>query len=263
MSRFQRAFGALVLGQCAHSAEEYLGRLWESFPPARLVSSVVSTDLERGFLLANLALVAFGLWCWLWPVRRGWPAAVPLAWAWVTLEVVNGIGHSLWALRQGGYTPGVATAPVLLILATYLAHQLRQTRIRMDRALYISVWVTMLVGCSDSQVICAPLPPWAVAVDVRDSVTDAPLVTEARGAVFLAGALEDSLRRDRILHLSSDSLLVGGMTEGLVEVRVERAGYLAWSAANVQTRLSGGDCPHWETQQLVARLQTAPPGLGR
>src|SRR5688500_4804647 len=105
----------------------------------------------------------------------------------------------------------------------------------MYRALCISLSLATLFGCSDSQVICAPLPPWAVAVDVRDSVTDAPLVSEARGAVFLAEALEDSLRRDRILHLSSDSLLVGGMTEGQVEVRVERAGYLPWSAADVQT----------------------------
>ena len=136
-------------------------------------------------------------------------------------------------------------------------------RSRLYRALPIPVWLSLLVGCSDSQVICAPLPPWAVAVDVRDSVTDAPLVSGARGAVFLAGALEDSLRRDRILHLSSDSLLVGGMTEGFVEVRVERAGYLPWSAADVQTSLSGGDCPSWETQQLVARMQTAPGGLRR
>jgi hypothetical protein len=126
MAQSRTAFGALILGQCAHSAEEYIGRLWESFPPARVVSGLVSEDLERGFLLANVALVAFGLWCWLWPVRRRWPAGVPLAWAWVTLEVINGIGHSLWTLRQGGYTPGVGTAPVLLVLAIYLARQLRQ-----------------------------------------------------------------------------------------------------------------------------------------
>jgi hypothetical protein len=60
MSRFQTAFLALVLAQSAHSAEEYVGRLWESFPPARLVSGLISTDLERGFVLANVALVAFG-----------------------------------------------------------------------------------------------------------------------------------------------------------------------------------------------------------
>jgi hypothetical protein len=128
----------------------------------------------------------------------------------------------------------------------------------MYRALYMSLWLTTLVGCSDSQVICAPLPPWAVAVDVRDSVTDAPLASEARGAVFLAGILEDSLRHERLLHLSSDTLLVGGMTEGLVDVRIEHPGYLGWLATGVQTRLSQGECPDWETQELVARLQTAP-----
>jgi hypothetical protein len=120
------------------------------------------------------------------------------------------------------------------------------------------LWLTTLVGCSDSQVICAPLPPWAVAVDVRDSVTDALLASQARGAVFLAGALDDSLRPERLLHLSSDTLLVGGITEGLVDVHVEHPGYLGWSATNVQTRLGGGDCPDWETQELVARLQSAP-----
>jgi hypothetical protein len=121
MRRLQSAFGALVLTQAAHSIEEYVGRLWESFPPARLVAGLVSDDLERGFLILNLLLVGFGVWCWLWPVRRGWPIAVPLAWTWVGLETINGIGHPLWSLRQGGYTPGVATAPLLLVLATNLA----------------------------------------------------------------------------------------------------------------------------------------------
>jgi hypothetical protein len=119
-------FGALIVAQAVHSVEEYLGRLWESFPPARFVSGLVSEDLERGFIVANVALVSFGVWCWLWPVRRGWRAAVPLAWAWAIVEIMNGITHPLWTLRQGGYTPGVASAPVLLVLALYLARQLRR-----------------------------------------------------------------------------------------------------------------------------------------
>ena len=121
MTRFQATFGALILAQAAHSVEEYIGRLWESFPPARFVTGLVSQNLERGFVVINLALVAFGLWCVLWPVRRGWPSAIPLAWVWIAVEVINGIGHPLWTLRQGRYTPGVATAPVLLVLAVYLA----------------------------------------------------------------------------------------------------------------------------------------------
>lgn len=110
MNGFQEAFGALLLAQCAHSAEEYVGRLWESFPSARFVSGLVSEDLERGFLVANISLVALGLWCWLWPVRRGGLAAVPLSWASVTLEAITGIGHLLWTLRQGGWPSFLAPA---------------------------------------------------------------------------------------------------------------------------------------------------------
>jgi hypothetical protein len=124
--RCQLAFGALVLAQAAHSVEEYAGRLWESFPPARFLTGLVSRDPEAGFVVINVFLVAFGVWCFLWPVRRGWPSAIPLAWLWVTVETINGVGHPLWSLRQGGYTPGVATAPLLLIFALYLARELRR-----------------------------------------------------------------------------------------------------------------------------------------
>ena len=124
MSRIQRAFLALILAQAAHSTEEYLGRLWESFPPVRLVSGLISPDLERNFLILNLLLVGFGLWCVFWPVRRGWPSAPLLGWIWVTVELINGLVHPLWSLRQGGYTPGVATAPLLLVLSLNLAYRL-------------------------------------------------------------------------------------------------------------------------------------------
>jgi len=117
---------AFVFVQAAHSVEEYVGRLWESFPPARWVSASISRDLETGFLIANVSLVAFGLWCWLWPVRREWASAGLFAWGWVVLETVNGVGHPVWALRQGRYTPGLATAPVLFLVAIYLAIQLRR-----------------------------------------------------------------------------------------------------------------------------------------
>ena len=125
-SRVSTAFGGLILAQSAHSVEEYIGRLLETFPPARMVSGLVSDNLERGFVIANVTLIAFGLWCWAWPVRRGWSSAAPLAWLWVAIELINGLGHPLWSVLQRGYTPGVATAPVLLVLALYLTKQLRQ-----------------------------------------------------------------------------------------------------------------------------------------
>ena len=125
-------------------------------------------------------------------------------------------------------------------------------------ALCTPLWLVALLGCSEEQVLCPPLPAWAVAVDVRDSVTGALLVSGAGGAVFLAGILDDSLRRERLFHLSSDTLLAGGATEGRVEVRVEHPGYLPWVTGDVQTHLSESLCPTWETQELVARLQAAP-----
>jgi Protein of unknown function with HXXEE motif len=127
VTRFQLSFLALVATQTAHSVEEYVGRLYEVFPPARAVSGLISQDLERGFIIFNVALVSFGLWCFIWPVRGQWPSAVAVAWFWVVIELVNGIGHPLWTLAEGRYTPGVATAPVLLLIALCLARQLLRT----------------------------------------------------------------------------------------------------------------------------------------
>jgi Protein of unknown function with HXXEE motif len=128
MTPIARTFGALVLAQAAHSTEEYVGRLWDSFPPARFVAGLVSEDLERGFVALNVALVAFGAWCFIWPMRRQWPSAGWLARGWATVEAINGTVHLLWSLRQGSYTPGTGTAPLLVILALHLARQLRDAR---------------------------------------------------------------------------------------------------------------------------------------
>jgi hypothetical protein len=123
-----------VLTQAAHSVEEYVGRLWESFPPAQFLTALVSANQALGFLVINVALVAFGVWCFLWPIRRGWRSATGLAWFWVVVEGINGIGHPAWSLLQGAYTPGVATAPLLLVLAWMLARELRRAPVPAPRA---------------------------------------------------------------------------------------------------------------------------------
>jgi hypothetical protein len=128
MTRLQIAFGALVLTQAAHSVEEYAGRLWESFPPARFLTGLIAQDLRFGFLVINLGLVAFGGWCFLWPVRRRWRSAVGLIRLWVGIELINGVGHPLWSLQQRAYTPGLATALLLLLLALYIASRLRSIK---------------------------------------------------------------------------------------------------------------------------------------
>jgi len=123
LTRFDWTFLGLVTTQGAHSVEEYKGHLYEVFAPARFVSGLISSDLQRGFLIFNVALVIFGLWCFLWPVRRRWRSLASFIWLWATIEIINGVGHPLWSLLEGRYTPGVATAPVLLLLAIALAWQ--------------------------------------------------------------------------------------------------------------------------------------------
>lgn len=118
------AFLALIAAQAAHSIEEYVFRLFDVFAPARFVSGLVSSDLGVGFAVANVALVLFGLWCYVARIRTGHPSGAAFAWFWTVLEVANGTGHSVLALSRGGYFPGVATAPVLLGVAAYLAFRL-------------------------------------------------------------------------------------------------------------------------------------------
>ena len=130
MPRLDASFIALVGIQAAHSVEEYLWRLYEVFPPARFVSGLVSQDLRHGFSIANVVLVTLGLWCFVWPIRRRWRSAMTIGWVWVTIELINGVVHLLWSLRELRYTPGVATAPVLLVLALYLARQLQAEQMR-------------------------------------------------------------------------------------------------------------------------------------
>ena len=120
-------FLLLVLVQGLHSIEEYIGRLWEVFPPARILCGLVSENLETGFLIINIGLFVFGIWCWLFPVLRGYSYARGLLGFWITIELINGIGHPLWTFRQGAYAPGVATAPVLLFLTVYLVWQLQKS----------------------------------------------------------------------------------------------------------------------------------------
>ena len=124
--RTQIAFLVLVVVQAAHSLEEYTFELYEVFPPARFASGLVSSDLATGFAVLNTLIVIFGIWCYAIPVRSGWPSARPLAWLWVTVSLVNGIGHPFMALLAGGYFPGVATAPFLFVVATVLAARLRR-----------------------------------------------------------------------------------------------------------------------------------------
>jgi hypothetical protein len=121
-------FLALIGAQCLHSLEEYFTKLYAVFTPAAYVSGLLTTDLRLGFAGFNAALVGFGLWCYVFRVRRNHPRAARWTWFWVLLELGNGVGHLALAVIRGPYFPGVATAPLLIALAGILAYQLTRTR---------------------------------------------------------------------------------------------------------------------------------------
>lgn len=125
-SRLASTFGVLILIQAVHSVEECAGRLWESYPPARFIADLFSTNHGLAFGFMNGIVVAVGAWCYFWPVQHRWAIAPALLWFWVSVEIFNGLAHLAWAFWQRTYTPGVATAPFLIIVALILARQIRR-----------------------------------------------------------------------------------------------------------------------------------------
>ena len=49
-----------------------------------------------------------------------------LAWFWALLEIANAMAHVGLAIAAGGYFPGLATAPLLFGLGSWLALRLRR-----------------------------------------------------------------------------------------------------------------------------------------
>ena len=121
------AFLALILVQAVHSTEEYFTRLYDVLPPARFVSGLFFNDHRIGFVIFNVSLVAFGLWCYFGPVRHSRPSESAISWFWVVLESLNGAIHIVWALAVGAYRPGLMTAPFLVLTALILAWALRSS----------------------------------------------------------------------------------------------------------------------------------------
>lgn len=124
----RRLFLLLICLQALHSIEEFTFELWEVLPPARIVSGLVSDNLAVGFAVVNAAIVGLGAWSYFRPIRRNLGYAVPVAWFWVMLEGVNGIGHILFALVAQSYFPGVYTAPLLLVVSGLLATRMVHRR---------------------------------------------------------------------------------------------------------------------------------------
>jgi len=122
------AFLLLILAQAAHSVEEYAFRLYDQFPPARFIADSFGFDRPVGFVLFNILIILFGLWCWFARLRPQHRSARGYAWFWTLLELGNGLGHIGLALLAGGYFPGLFTAPLLLATGGWLAFRLIRTK---------------------------------------------------------------------------------------------------------------------------------------
>ena len=116
-------FLLIALTQGLHSIEESIGKLWDVYPPATYLSGLVSSDLKKGFIIINVTLFVVLMTTWLATFNKSF-SVKGFLWFWTVLEMINGIGHSAWAIIEGSYVPGLATAPVLLFLALRLARLL-------------------------------------------------------------------------------------------------------------------------------------------
>ena len=121
--RIRITFLLIVLVQGLHSIEEFIGKLWEVYAPARFLSGLVSSDLQNGFIIINVGLFIILMLTWLTTFSKSYSTS-GLLWLWIILEIINGVGHSVWAIIERSYVPGLATAPILIILALYLARLL-------------------------------------------------------------------------------------------------------------------------------------------
>ena len=117
----KHAFLLLIGLQVLHAAEEHYFHLWDKLAPARFISGLFSSNLAHGFIIANVLVVSLGLWCYLFPLRRGSTYAGLIVWLWVLLEFANGVTHFVLAIRSWSYFPGLITAPLLLLTSSYLA----------------------------------------------------------------------------------------------------------------------------------------------
>ena len=113
-------FLMLILFQGMHSIEEYIGELWEVFPPATWLCGQISEDLRLSFLIINSGLFLFGVISWLLVHFHDGSLVKTLIWFWIILGGLNGMGHVVWTISSKSYTPGLITAMAMIALVIVL-----------------------------------------------------------------------------------------------------------------------------------------------
>ncbi len=129
LHRVGTLYWLLAFGQAAHSIEEMRTGLYDffwtmtgvfhstfpSFPQFRW-DAVTFAAVNMGIITFVLGIVPF--------VREGRGWALGLAAVVAVVETLNGVAHISAAIYFGDYVPGVASAPLLLILGVTLLREL-------------------------------------------------------------------------------------------------------------------------------------------
>ncbi len=120
--RIRLSFLVLIVLQGIYSAEEYIFRFYERFPPMRVLYENAPHLAKPAFALSNCLLVLIGFvsfYYWVRPARKG---ARTVVWLWIIIESFNVIAHLLWAVLIGGYNPGLVTGIMFVPVLAYLGY---------------------------------------------------------------------------------------------------------------------------------------------
>lgn len=113
----------MTICQALHSIEEYIGRLWDVYPPAKFVTSLISDDNHLGFIIFNIGVFILMMVCWFFVVHKGLKWAGAVIWFWVIMELLNGAMHMAWSISDSKYEPGLIMGIFLVISAFVLMNK--------------------------------------------------------------------------------------------------------------------------------------------
>ncbi len=124
-NQVKSAFLTAVTVQALHSVEEFIFKLYEVFPPMLFLYRRAPGLAKPAFVVFNLLLVLFGLFCYFRLVLPAGKSAGVVVWIWVGIQFATVAVHIVWAILTGGYHPGLGTVPFVALAGSYLAYALQ------------------------------------------------------------------------------------------------------------------------------------------
>jgi hypothetical protein len=119
------SFLVLVILQAIHSAEEFIFKFYDRFPPMRFLYQNVPHLAKPAFAISNALLILVGLVCFYYWVQAGRRGATVVVWIWIIMESLNVVAHIVWAVSIGWYNPGLLTGLLFVPVLIYLCYLMR------------------------------------------------------------------------------------------------------------------------------------------